>query len=388
MPLVMDFDAIFDAHIAATKRAWDRSQSVGASEVFGCIRKAWYEKLGEQYGEKPDEEYLEDWGAMLRGTLYEEYHIAPAIKTQMPKVVHPDIEVLYTAVDGQQTLVSGRASATPDGLITGLPVGCSIRVMAPKRGVDITIPNIVTDCVVIEFKTIDPRATLVEERTKHRDQTQVQLGAFHELTPHKPHYSIILYVDASFLSNMTPFVVEYDPTIYPIAKQRAEEVYAAKSASELPAEGRFGGDCAYCKWCIACGTERVGRIPEYDKDETATPETIALMDAKVQEINKRKAALAAAEVALEEAKEAAKSVLLSRNVRKMKGPGWTATWYSTEGKTSVNLKALEASGIDLEPFKVQGAPFDTLRITPTKPKSEIEKAVKPTRTSTKKEKTT
>ena len=371
-PIVMDFDAIFDAHIKATGRVWDRSQTAGASEVFSCIRKVWFEKLGRTFGQVPDEDYVEDWGAMLRGTLYEEHHIAPAIKTQMPLLVYPTIEVLYSAADAQGTLVSGRASATPDGLIDGLPFGCSVRVRAPRRGVDITIPNIQSDCIVIEFKTIDPRANLIQERQKHHDQTQVQLGAFHELTAHKPHYSIILYVDASFLSIVTPFVVEYNPDIYPLAKQRADQIYAAKSPGELEPEGRFSGDCEYCKWCKACGTERVNRIPQYDKDETATPETIEKMDGLVKAKQDAENAFKEAENALELAKEKIKDFLLSRNTSKMKGPGWTVTWYSSEGKKSLDQKALVASGVDLEPFMRQGAPFDTVRITPTRQKSEIE----------------
>lgn len=370
--VVIDFNAILDAFIAANQKVWvhDRALTLGGSEVYGCLRKGFFDKRGRELGFEPDEDYEEDWGAMERGNLLEKYFIAPALKEFMPKVAHPDIEVLYTDVDGQETLVSGRNSATPDGLITGLPVGCTVHVRAPKHGIDITIPNIKSDCIVLEFKTIDPRATLLEERTKHHNQTQVQLGLFHEVTQWRPYFSIVLYIDASFISKVTPFVVEYEPNIYEIAKTRALAVWEHDDPAMFVPEGRFSGACEHCKWKMACGTASVSAIPSYDEDPQATPETVAAMDALVKDEQAKKAAFESAEKAHKLAKEAIKEMLMGRNTRKMQGPGWSVTWYSQDGKKTVDTKAMEASGIDLEPFTKVGPEFDVLRVTPKLEKAE------------------
>ncbi len=358
-PITLDFDQIFNAFIAANQKKWghDRSQTLGASEVFGCLRQAFFNKRGKEFGFTPDEDYSEDWGALTRGNLIENHHVVPALRDHMPE----GLEVLYTGED-QKSFVHGRSSATPDGLITGLPQGCSLRVKAGDQ--DILIENIVSDCVTLEIKSIDPRATLLEERTKHNGQTQVQLGLYRECTKWRPEYSIILYIDASFLSKVTPFVVKFDQKVYDEAIQRAIDVWDADKPVDIMPEGRFSGDCQYCRWRLACGTATVNAIPKYDDDPQATPETVEKKAGLVTDFFEKKKHLADAERATEIAQDRIKEFLMQRNTRKMRSGEWNVSWYSQPGKKSVDLKSLEASGVDLEPFQRQGAPFDVLRVTP------------------------
>jgi hypothetical protein len=354
----LDFDDIFNRFIEANQKSWghDRNLTLGASEVFTCIRKGFFQKRGKEFGFEPDEDYDEDWGALTRGNLIENYHVAPAMQNFAPE----GVEVLYTG-DDQVTLVSGRSSATPDGLITGLPVGCTLRIKGGKQ--DLTIDNIISDCICLEIKSIDPRATLLEERAKHHGQTQVQLGLFHERTEYRPYYSIVLYIDASFLSKVTPFVVPYDPEIYKAAKERAAMIWEHDKPTDFIAEGRFNNDCAHCKWTIACGTSTVSSIPKFDDDDQSTPETIAAADKLVADYFSKKEGAEQAERDAEIAKEALKAFLGSKNQRKMRGPTWSMTWFGQAGKKTLDTKAMEADGIDLENYKKEGAPFDVLRVT-------------------------
>ena len=48
MPI--DIKAIFDSYYESRQKTWahDRSKTVGASEVFGCVRKGWFEKHKEK----------------------------------------------------------------------------------------------------------------------------------------------------------------------------------------------------------------------------------------------------------------------------------------------------------------------------------------------------
>lgn len=354
----LDFDDIFNKFIDANQKKWghDRSLTLGASEVFDCIRKGFFTKRGKEFGYEPDEEYEEDWGALTRGNLIENYHVAPAMEYA------PDgIDVLFTG-DNQVTLVTGRSSATPDGLITGLPKGCSLRIRGGNQ--DLTIDNIISDCICLEIKSIDPRATLLEERAKHHGQTQVQLGLFHEKTEYRPYYSVILYIDASFLSKVTPFVVAYDPEMYATAKVRANSVWEHDDPFKFMPEGRFNNSCVHCKWRKACGTASVSAIPSFDTDEQSTPETVETMDRLVQRFLQAKNDAADAEKESEAAKEEIKKFLNTRNARKMRGPSWSVTWFGQAGKKSLDTKKMEADGINLEDYEKEGNPFDVLRVTP------------------------
>lgn len=361
---VLDFDDIFNDYIAANQKKWahDRSLTLGASEVFDCLRKGFFNKRGKELGFVPDEDYEEDWGALERGNIIENHYVVPAVRDHMP----PGVEVLY-AGDDQVTLVLDRNSATPDGLIKGLPHGCALRVKAGTQ--DIYIENIKSDCVCLEIKSIDPRATLLEERAKHHGQTQVQLGLFHEKTEFRPYYSIVLYIDASFLSKLTPFVVEYDPDMYAVAKQRASAVWQSDDPNGFLPEGRFSGACEHCKWQRACGTANRDFIPKFETDPHATPETIEKMDGLVKKYFEKQEFAKQAERAAKLAAEDIKEFLAGRNVRKMSGPTWTATWYGQSGNDKLDTKAMEADGIDLTKYKKPGNPFDVLRVTPKLPNS-------------------
>lgn len=357
--IVIDFDEIFGNYVKSIAKEWahDRSKSVGASEVFDCLRKAWFTKRGTEMGYTPDEEYEEDWGAMERGNLIENYFLAPALQNNMPA----GLKAEFVGED-QVTLGLGYNTATPDGLITGLPMNCAVRVRGGTQ--DIFIPDIKSDCIVLELKSIDPRATLVEERAKHHGQTQVQLGLFRDTTDYKPHYSIILYIDASFLSKFTPFVVEFDENTYAAAGPRATNVFTVDDPKKLFAEGRYTGACQYCKWRIACGKSTVSLIPKYDEDKQSTPETIEKMDGLLVTYfdMKAKSELAEKELGVQKAKIT--EFLAQRNTRKMQAPTASVTWYGQEGKKTYNTAAMEADGIDLTPYEKQGADFDVVRITP------------------------
>lgn len=370
----LDFDKVFADFVAANEKKWghDRTKTLGASETFVCIRKGFFDKRGAEFGYEKDENHEDDWGATRRGDLIENHHVVPAISGFMPA----GIEVKYTG-ENQVTLVLEKSSATPDGLITGLPKNCALTVTA--GGHTVTIDDIQSDCVVLEIKSIDPRATLVEERAKHNGQTQMQLGLFHDKTEYRPMYSIILYFDASFVSKMTPFVVAYEPETYALGRARALEIWEVSDPKELVPEGIFTGDCEHCAWRKACGQATVNSIPDYDTDETLTPETIQAIEPLALAVLEARDGVIAAEKNKAIADENLKSFLMGKNRRKVSGPTWTVTWYPMPGKKSLNRKAMEEDGIDLKKYEKEGADYDVLRVTP-----KLEKPVKEKKTKTRK----
>lgn len=355
----LDFDSMFDAYIAANQKEWahDRMKTVGASEIFSCIRMVGALKRAAEWNLEPDDDHIENWGAMERGNIIENNYVVPAITTQLP----PGISLQFAGGE-QITLVKDKNSATPDGLFTGLPSG-HLQIKAGGKVID--IPDFTEGCLGLEIKSIDPRAILVEERAKHFGQTQVGLGLVRELTKWKPRHWLILYVDASFLNKFTPFLVTYDPQIFAAAKVRAERVWAAKELHDLPPEGKLDGGCDHCKWRTACGEAVLTQFAETDEKQTKDPVVIEAIYDDVTEYLDRKAALDAAEYAFNEQKQKLKDKLLEQKSRKVKSDDWTVTWYTMPGRKTIDYKRLASdAGIDTEPYEKVGIASDTIRVTP------------------------
>ena len=97
----------FDAYVAKTAKVWkhDRTKTIGASEIGQCARRMFYLKTKQ----KPDDDYIDDWGARVRGTVFEDSFWAPAMKAKYGK------KLLFAGKE-QKTFEDGHLSATPDGL--------------------------------------------------------------------------------------------------------------------------------------------------------------------------------------------------------------------------------------------------------------------------------
>jgi hypothetical protein len=354
----LDIDKMFDDYITSTQKTWahDRSKTIGASEVFSCMRKVFFDKRGEGLGFQPDSDFRESWGATRRGDLIENYHVVPALQHGMPE----ELTLSYVG-ENQVTLVLDKNSGTPDGFLTGLPKGGNIRVICGGHVVE--IHDLQTGCIGLEFKSIDPRATLAEERAKHHGQCQVGMGLIREKTKWKPEHWLILYFDASFLDKMTPFLVEWEPGIWEAAKLRAPAIWEYDSPLSFQAEGKITGECAHCKWTQACGEATISEILRTRNKCCEDPEVVEAIRAEVNEFMARKAAFDLAKAEFDDAKDAVKARLAQLGERKVKGPEFSATWSYQDGTTRYDVKRIaEDHNIDLEEYKIQGAPFDKLTV--------------------------
>lgn len=352
---VLDLSAMFDRAVASRAKVWkhDRSKSVGASEVFGCLRQNYFKKRGYA----PDETHDDRWGAMERGNIIEDHHVAPAFEGYLPE----PLATLYAGQKNQQTLVVGTLSGTPDGLITGLPRG-NLRLKCNGRE-DIVIEIGDEACMGLEIKSIDPRANLHEERTKHHGQSQVGLGLIREATEWKPNYWLILYVDASFLDDMKPFVVKYDDDIYLAAKRRAKLVFAADKPTALPAEGKYNNECDYCPFVNSCREAIFSQwhtLKETERTDDAAAIAIAPL---VEKFLHAKDDAANANTLVDELKEELKSRLAELSTKKVVGQNWKATWSTRAGSKRLDKNRMRDDGINVSDYEVQGKPYDTLLVT-------------------------
>lgn len=341
----IDFNSMFKAYEESTEKEWryDRRASLGASEVFQCLRKSYFEK----WGYEADDDHEDDWGAAKRGDIIENHFAVPALKAMLTQG-----EALLLAGDDQDTLRVGRLSATPDGLVAN-----AARNALLVLGID----DIESDCFVTEFKSFDPRANIKEEKAVHRGQTQVQMGLLHELTEHRPQYAVIFYFNASWLSDIKFYVVKYDPKIYAIAKQRAGIVFTDQDPKEIPAEGKIDDTCNFCKFHEECAVSSEAAIPSTKRKISNSED----LDELARLAHDRSAADRAKKEADEELKSlnaAIKDFLRKHDTKGVSDDRFTISLSWNKGKKSTDLLAMEADGINVMDYQNEGVGFETLRV--------------------------
>lgn len=345
----LDFANMFAAFSDSNEKEWkyDRNASVGASEAFGCIRQTYFKKF--QY--EPDDDHVQDWGAAKRGDIIENHFAVPATKAIMPE----GSELIY-AGDEQETLRVGRLSATPDGLAINLPADALAQL---------NIPDIESDCVVIEYKSFDPRATIKEEKAIHAGQVQVQMGLIHELTEYRPEYAVIIYFNASWLSDIRPFVVKRDPKIYTAAVARAKQVFATEDPKDLMAEGKISGGCTYCEFTEECAYAQGEATPK-TKKKIDDPETVA----RLALLAERQKTFAATQKDAEHEKklveEEIKQILRDKDTKGANDDSFSISLSWCGGKKSLDTTLLAGDllekGMDIEDYQKIGNGYERLTI--------------------------
>lgn len=352
---ILDFKEMFNAWVGATQKTWahDRNKTLGGSEAFGCLRKAYFKRNNAP----KDPDYKESWGATRRGDLIENYFVVPCIVWAAKQY---GFEYMLSGDTGQITLFEdddGYLSVTPDGLIRGVS-----RKALSAYG----ISDLGSDCFMFEIKSIDPRVDLSEEKAIHHGQVQIQMGLMRETTAFRPNYAVILYVDASFFDNIEVFVVPFDERKYLVAKKRGKQVFEAKDAMSLMAEGRVDGSCKYCPYTAACAAGTLAVMPEKVKKPEDLPDAAK---ARLNELAQAKRTLAHQIKKLEvehgriaeEIKDALRT--LGRSNAKSADDGWSISYTMSSGKKSVDTEAMQADGIDVEAYMKRGNPYEILRVT-------------------------
>ncbi len=354
----INFVHLFDEFVASTPKVWghDRSQSVGASEAFSCIRKTWFSKRGHLFGYKKDADHTEDWGAVRRGDLIENYHAVPALEAGFKR---RGMELIM-AGEGQDTIVRGTTSATLDGLVINAP-----RDALAEYGVD----DIETDCFVLEMKSFDPRIAIAEEKAVHRGQATMQLGLIRETTNYKPVYAIILYIQCSWIDDIRPFPVKWDPNVYDIGKRRNERVFETEDPSVLGPEGKIVGLCNYCEFRDACAEVTTGRVPEKRSAlgvkavDKQNPELLDELNEMVLSASRLSQQKKKVEAELAEANEGIKQCLIAHRTSRAVGDGWKVSYTAVPGRGTLKKNLMIAAGLDPDEYIEAGPGYDKLTVT-------------------------
>src|SRR5262249_26246608 len=252
--------------------------------------------------------------------------------------------------DQQRQFKRGFISATPDALLTDAPSA----ILA-----SLGVPDIGSDCLLLECKSVDPRVKLDAPKPEHRYQAIVKLGVVNETTEFKPRFCVLSYIDASFWDTITEFVVAFDQNIYANAKARAVKVLTARTASELPPEGWIAGgkECASCPYTKACGIERRA-MP--NGGGNADPQFAAEMRELATPKKTCRAGVRAGGAGPRGRKHEKKDRLRAKHPRRAAGNVFSVIWPREKGHQGFDVKALStaagAAGVDVKDFKTAATP--------------------------------
>jgi hypothetical protein len=233
------------------------------------------------------------------------------------------------------------------------------------------IPDIGNGSLVVEAKTIDPRAKLDEPKPEHVFQVQAQIGLIRELTPYQPEFALISYANASFLDDIVEFAIRFDPVVFANAKRRAARILTAHAASELKPEGWIasGHECEFCSFTKACGIVRHA-MPTRPLAAPLDPQFLAEISDLAREAQQRRAAVDAATIGLRAIEHEIKERLHAKGVRQVVGDGVTVTWSLVRGRPAYDMKRIREAlaamtGGDLAEYETVGDPTDRLVIRTT-----------------------
>ena len=322
----------------------DRMRTVGASEIGQCARRMYYVKTEN----RTDHDYHDGWGARVRGKIIEQAFWLPAMRRRFRKK-------LLIAGKDQTTFQDRYLSATPDGLLIEQPRDCLAHLGIPDIG-----PS---QCLLVECKSIDPRANLTEAKNEHQMQTNTQLGLVRLQSRYRPDYALISYTDASFWDDVDEFVVKFDAAAYEKAHARAVKIKTASSASELKPEGWIAGgkECEHCPFNGPCGIARRSLPPEGGVAEPQFQAELTDLCIEHEKLNKQAKEL---DARLNEKKNEIKDRLRAKGVRKIDG---VVTWYPVKGRDKIDTAAYNAAafaaGVDVSEYTTTGDPTDGLRVT-------------------------
>lgn len=365
----IDFDKGFSAYVASNQKVWehDRSQTVGASEVFGCHRHNFFKKRAPELAGVP-EEVDPEWGHTERGNLIENEFVVPCLRAMFGE------DNCFLMGEDQKTIVDGRLSATPDGVVVNLAQDALANYGVEDIG---EIGMIATEVKSFGGEHAAPKKLKVhdnddpsivhiryEPKPRHKGQNIVQMGLLRRKTNYQPDYGAVLYSNPVNLKDVRVAPVKYDDAVYKVAKERAEAVFAPNAtAADFSAEGVLINECQYCDFVDACNAVEMERFPdrvvplaEIDPHQTKELEDLARKVAKMRkeysQLEKDKK--------VEEAK--LKDMMFDIGTTRFSNNGVSASVSKCAGRKSIDKDRLEEEfDINLEDFQKEGNPYFMLR---------------------------
>lgn len=297
----------------------ERAEVGNASELSMCIRRQWYTRKGAEQEEQ-------DWGYARRGQALEAFIIDAWKAANLPVTFAGKDQLSLRFADD-------RLSATPDCIL-----------------------QYDTDWVVPEIKTYDPRSdTSKFPKAAHVRQNQLQMEAVDANLDYPGHLlGCVVYVNASNIYDVMVFPVDWDPGIVDWALEREKKARTARSVGNLDREGVRAGECSECPFKAICEppiVKKAGADVVKANRGSKLHEAVELM-MHIKTLKKQEA----------DAKETIMGELEKRGSNKVSIAGHLVRLEEVAGRKSLDKKAVEQAGIDLEPFYKTGRASTRLTI--------------------------
>lgn len=355
MPL--DFSKDFGAVVAADQREWshDRSKTVGASEVFGCLRQTAAKKRWPEEAREPEEFDETNWGHTERGNLIENFYAVPKMRGMF------GAENCFFMGDDQKTFhASEHLTATPDGCAVNIPRDALALYGVADLGRDGTE-------IVPEIKTFSPSAAPKNgPKPRHEGQNHVQIGVIRQHTNYQPDYGVILYINPINLKDIRPFPVRYDHRIYEMAKERAAKVFDPNAKpKDFPAEGKFPGrnDCTYCEFQDWCNGVEMSKYPGKAVSlERMGEELKAEFETLARKVKAARKAADEAEGVKKTLETELREKMFDHGTSRVGGEDWSISVNKIAGRKTLSKDKLKADGVNLDDYMVEGNPHFRMNV--------------------------
>ncbi len=322
----------------------DRSKTVSASSWTRCERAQRFSKDKTPH----DPGHVENWGWAEAGNAYEDWVVRKII-SGLPHGVY-----LEAAGEHQRTLVDAEArlSATPDGLLVSRANG-PVHV----HGVEL-LPGS-ENGVGVEIKSRGPNAAALP-KPEHVHQAELQIELWNKVAKVEVGAVLLVYANRDRYDEMDVFVVPRRPESWSMAVGVAFRVFGSHDPMSIAPEGRATGECRYCPWKSRCNTGEL-QVPVRKEPELGPEQSEALKTALQKRELAAHQATTAAKAKLE-AEHEVRQLLRDANTAVAKVGGANVTLSRVKGRTTLDQAALEAAGIDLEPYRKTGEPGVRLSI--------------------------
>lgn len=348
----------FSANVASVQKSWqyDRSKTMGGSEVFRCHRWGFFKKRMPERAELPEDPDDVNWGTSERGNVMETWAVERLREILGPEACRYMGEEQVTLIDDDAPL-----SATSDGLVIEQARDFLINYGVPDMGEDL-------NDVAAEIKTFDPRSgdLQTEARPRNIGQNIVQMGLYQRKTNHKPKWGLLMYFNPANLQDIRPFAVEYDDQVYKNAQRRATEVFdPTKTAKDFRPEGKRTNQCSHCEFTEVCYETEMEMYPEtaiklseIDPLQLRELEGLARSVAKVRAIKKQ------VEAEDKEQSESLRFLMMEIGTNKagnMKKDGFAVNLQRREGRMGVDTDKMKEDGI-YDQYQKQGNDFFVMTV--------------------------
>lgn len=337
----------FIASIKANQRTFshNRALTLGASETFACLRKAYFAKHHPELAEGD-----KNWGILERGNVIENAYAVPRLMD-----IYGVDNCLYMGKE-QETLIIGKSSVTPDGLIINQP-----RDALADDG----LPDIISNCFTCEIKSFDSRMNLREEKMVHHGQTIMQMGHIRRLTTWEPHFAVLLYINSSDFSDIRPFIIPYKEETYQLGVQRSEKVFDCKDVNKLLPEGKFTDQCRYCDFTKSCNAAELRAFPTAAKNYS--PEDVNHLGNLANEYDSASQEEKDAKARKEEVSARIKQYMSAINSKGVESESFKLTYSKVKGRESLDSDSLSrylaSHGKSLDDFQKIGDDYTRLTVT-------------------------